>query len=435
MIETIKELILDFQEAEMDTGVSRRLRIAAMKGKASVCVGVRRCGKSTYLFQIVERLRQQGVAKQNILYLNFFDDRLHELRQGGLSRILEAYYSIYPEKKGRELIYCFFDEIQEVAGWESFVDRLLRTEKCEVYLTGSSAKMLSQEVATQMRGRTQSWEMFPFSFGEFLDYKAVKWSGALSTRSRLLIQKSFEEYWQTGGFPEVLGVDERLRVKTHQEYLHAVLFRDLVERHDISHPRAVSDLAHWLMNNTASLHSINNLTGYLKSLGHHAPKDAVADYLRWFEDAYFFFTVRVFDASVARSNVNPKKIYSIDHSMVRSTGSGVLATAGHLLENLVFVALRRSFPRIHYYRTRQGREVDFVVQRDDRTRQLVQVCESLVAPQTRSREAQAIEEAMTELHLSEGTIVTRRESETIQGRAGTVQVVPVWRFLLDLEKG
>ncbi|MEI6072215.1 MAG: ATP-binding protein [Verrucomicrobiae bacterium] len=435
MIETIQALILDFQEAEMEVGVSRRLKIVAMKGKASVCVGVRRSGKSTYLFQIVKRLRKQGVSAQNILYLNFFDDRLHELRQGGLDRILEAYYSIFPEKKNRELVYCFFDEIQEVSGWEPFVDRLLRTEKCEVYLTGSSAKMLSQEVATQMRGRALSWEMFPFSFGEFLDYKKLSSSGALSTRNRLVIQKAFEEYWDSGGFPEVLGIDRRLRVKTHQEYFHAVLFRDLVERHNIAHPRAVFDLAHWLLNNTASLYSINNLTGYLKGLGHHAPKDAVADYLRWFEDAYFFFSVRVFDASVSRSRANPKKTYAIDHSLVRSTGSGVLANSGHLLESLVFVALRRVFSQIYYYRTKRGREVDFLVQSEDRTRMLVQVCESLALPQTRVRELLAIEEAMRELKIGEGFLVTRAESETIRLDAGTVQVLPAWRFLLDLENG
>jgi hypothetical protein len=197
--------------------------------------------------------------------------------------------------------------------------------------------------------------------------------------------------------------------------------------------RAVSDLAHWLVNNTASLYTVNSLTGYLKTLGHHAPKDAIADYLRWFEDAYFFFTVRVFDASVARANANPKKVYAIDHALVRSTGSGVLVNAGHLLENLVFVALRRRFPRIHYYRTRQGREVDFLAQGENRTRMLVQVCESLASPPTRARELQAIEEAMTELKNKEGVIVTRWESESIQVKAGTVRVVPAWRFLLDLE--
>jgi hypothetical protein len=279
MIETIKSIILDFQETRLETGVPRRLRMEAIRGKAAVCIGVRRGGKSTYLFQVIQRLLDSGIPRQSILYLNFFDDRLHNLRQDNLGLIAEAYYSMYPEKKSVEMVYCFFDEIQAAHGWEPFVDRLMRTEKCEVYLTGSSAKMLSKEIATQMRGRALSWEMFPFSFREFLDYKGIESSGTLSTKKRLLVQKAFEEYWETGGFPEVAGLPRHLRIKTHQEYFHTILFRDLVERHDVSHPKAVTDLAHRLVDNTASLYSVNSLTGYLKSLGHKVPKSAVSDYL------------------------------------------------------------------------------------------------------------------------------------------------------------
>jgi len=432
MIETLKSIILDFQEIELETGVPRRLKIKAVPGKATVCIGVRRSGKSTYLFQVIKRLLDGGVPRENILYLNFFDDRLHNLRQVGLGSIVEAYYSLYPEKKNTETVYCFFDEIQAVDGWESFVDRLMRTEKCEVYITGSSARMLSKEIATQMRGRALSWELFPFSFREFLDYKQIDWAGSMSTKKRLLVQKSFEEYWETGGFPEVVGLDRHLRIKIHQEYFHAVLFRDLVERHDISHPKAVLDLAHRLIDNTGSLYSINSLTGYLKSLGHKAPKSAVSDYLQWFEDAYFLFTVRIFDASLARSKTNPKKIYCVDHAMVTSVASGILVNTGHLLENLVFTALRRVTPDIWYCRTKGGLEVDFLAQLHNRSRMLVQVCESMAEPQTRKRELAALSGAMAEYGLKSGTVVTRNEEKQIEVGAGKIEVVPAWRFLLNL---
>ena len=453
MIETIKSIILDYQEARLETGVPRRLLVESVHGKATVCIGVRRSGKSTYMFQIVQRLLDRGVARQNILYLNFFDDRLHNLRQENLGLIAEAYYSIYPEKKNAETVHFFFDEIQAVAGWEPFIDRMMRTEKCEVYLTGSSARMLSKEIATQMRGRALSWEMFPFSFQEFLDLKGLKSAGALSTKKRLLVQKAFDEYWETGGFPEVvaqmprsdgtrragepglragvpIAMPQNLRVKTHQEYFQAILFRDLVERHDISHPKALSDLAHWLIDNTASLYSVNNLAGYLKSLGHNAPKSAVSDYLQWFEDAYFLFTVRIFDASLARSNTNPKKIYCIDHSLVTSVSSGILTNTGHLLENLVFTTLRRIHPSIFYYKTKSGKEVDFIVPLRGRSRILVQVCQSLADPQTRKREIAALDEAMAELGLKSATIVTRNEEERIASASGTISAMPAWRFLL-----
>ena len=432
MIEAIKSILLDFQESRMDTGIPRRLRIEPVPGKAAVCIGVRRCGKSTYLYQVMDRLLKRGVPRENILYLNFFDDRLHNLRRENLGLITEAYYSLYPEKKNTETVYCFFDEMQAVTGWEPFVDRLLRTERCEIYLTGSSARMLSKEIATQMRGRALSWELFPFSFREFLTYKGIECAGPMSTKKRLLVQKAFEEYRETGGFPEVAGLDRHLRIRIHQEYFHAILFRDLVERHDVSHPKAVTDLAHWLVDNTASLYSVNNLTGYLKSLGHKAPKSAVSDFLEWFEDAFFLFTVRIFDASLARSNTNPKKIYCVDPALVTSVSSGILVNSGHLLENLVFIALRRLHPEIYYYKTKGGREVDFVVPMRNRTRILVQVCESLADPQTKKREMAALTEAMAELNIRSGILVTGNEDARIDTGRGTIEVVPAWRFLLDL---
>ena len=437
MLDSLKEIILDFQEAEPATGVPRRLQVTAVPGKATVCIGPRRSGKSTFMFQLVRKLLASGVPRENILYLNFFDDRLRQLQRDGLAVVLEAYFSLYPEKKNAQKVYCFFDEIQTVPGWESFVDRVMRTEVCEVYITGSSARMLSREIATQMRGRALSWELFPFSFREFLDFKGLDGDGLLSARRRLLVRHAFDEYSQIGGFPEVAGLDRPLRIKTHQEYWGAMLFRDLIERHDISHPRAASDLAHRLVDNTASLYSINRLTGYLKSLGHRAPKSAVSDYLDWFEDAFFMFTVRIFDASLARSNANAKKIYCVDHALVRSVSSGILVNSGHLLENLVFMALRRVTPDVFYYRTRTGREVDFVARMPDGSRTLVQVCESLADPKTRRRETTALRDAMAELNLRSSVVVTRDGPGGASGEhrldvdTGIIEVTAGWRFLLD----
>lgn len=433
MLDIIKTIILDHQEATLQTGVPRHLEIAPVPGKAAICIGVRRSGKSTCLFQIMQRLLDSGVSRQNILYLNFFDDRLHPLQHGGISMVADAYYALFPEKKQQEMVYIFLDEIQMAADWEPFVDRLLRTERCELYLTGSSARMLSKEIASQMRGRALTWELFPFSFREYLDAVRIRSTGHFSTRERLLVQKGFEGYWEAGGFPEVVALDRRVRLKIHQEYFHAILYRDLVERNDIAHPLAVLDLAYWLMDNIASLYSINSLTGYLKSRGHKAPKSAVAEYLAWFEDAYFLFTVRLFDASLSRSNANPKKIYCIDHALVRSVSSGILANAGHLLENLVFTALRRISGDIFYYRTRSGKEVDFIVLLPDRSRLLVQVSETLADPATRKRELAALNEAMQELEVSQATIVTRADEASIELGAGCITVVPAWKWLLEID--
>lgn len=431
MLEQLKSIILDFQELPFTPGVPRRLDVQPVPGKASICIGVRRSGKSTYLQQVMQRLLDSGEPRTNILYLNFFDDRLYRLPEAGLGLVLEAYFSLFPEKKGVEKVYCFFDEIQAVPDWEPFIDRLLRTELCEVWLTGSSARMLSKEIATQMRGRALSWEVFPFSFREFLDARGLRADGALSTKDRLLVQKAFGEYWECGGFPETMDLPPALRVKIHQEYFHAVLFRDLVERHDVAHPRAVADLARHLMDNAASLYTLNSLTGMLKARGHKISKNVVADYLEWFEDAYFLFTVRKHDASLNKSNANPKKIYCIDHAMVNSVASGVLLNAGHLLENLVFTALRRAAQDIFYYKTQSNKEVDFLVLGERGERQLIQVCETLVEPKTRKRELDALTEAMRELGVSRGTVVTRNEEEKIRLDDSKIQVVQAWRFLLS----
>ena len=431
MIELLKTMILDFQESlPAETGVPRRLQISEVVGKATVCIGVRRAGKSTWMLQRIQHLVDSGVPVQQIALINFFDDRLHNMSSETLGTVLDAYYGLFPEYKSTAMVHFFFDEIQMVTGWEAFIDRLMRTERCEVTLTGSSANMLSKEIATQMRGRALSWELFPFSFQEYLDRAGQSSEKPWSTKKKLHLQKAFEGYWESGGFPEVTSIDRSLRIKTHQEYLLAVLFRDLVERYDIAHPRALTDLAHWLLDNVACLYSVNRLSGYLKSLGHNASRTVIADWLSWFEDAYFLFSVRLFDASVTKSNMNPKKVYCIDHAMVVSTSSGILTNRGHLLENLVFLSLRRSRENICYYRTRSGREVDFIVPRRGEKPLLVQVCDTLANPATRAREITALQEAMAETNQPHAFLVTFGEQGTETTDNGTITILPAWSFLL-----
>ncbi len=230
-----------------------------------------------------------------------------------------------------------------------------------------------------------------------------------------MLEKSFGDYWERGAFPEVANVSRQLRVKIHQEYFHSILFRDLVERHNIPHPRAVVDLARRLFENIGSLHSVNSLTGYLHSLSHKTPKRC-----------FSAITARIHDAS------NPRQSYEDllrRHSFVQSGSSGILLNSGHLLENLVYITLRRSFPEIFYYRTRNAREVDFAVPIPQGLK-LIQSCYSLVDPSTRQRELKALQEAMQETGVREGLIVTRDTTEQIETPDGSVEVVPVWRWLL-----
>jgi hypothetical protein len=294
-----------------------------------------------------------------------------------------------------------------------------------------------EETASPLTGRIVSWEIFPLSFREFLDGKGIESNGSLSTKQRLTIQKAFEDYWQFGGFPGVNRLDQRQRIEAHQANWNTIL-ASIIGHHNISHPRAVIDLAHWLADNTGSFYAVSHLTDYLKSLGHRVRKSSVVNWLVAFEDAGLLFSVNIFSNSPTRISVNPRKAYCIDHALVASVSSGILINRDSLLENLVFTTLRRVTPEIFYHKTNTGREVDLVallpsVPGQERTILLVQVCSSLADPRVKQSEVRSLSEAMVELAVAEGTIVTWRTDETIPVGFGTIHVVPVWRFLLDME--
>lgn len=198
------------------------------------------------------------------------------------------------------------------------------------------------------------------------------------------------------------------------------------------------DLAHWLVDNTGSFYAISHLTDYLKSLGHRVRKSSVVDWLAAFEDAGLLFSVNIFSSSPTRISVNPRKVYCIDHALAASVSSGILTNPDSLLENLVFTALRWVTQEIFYYKTKTNREVDLVallpsVPGQERAVRLVQVCASLADPRVKQSEVRSLSEAMVELAVTEGTIVTWRTNETIPVGFGSIQVVPVWRFLLEME--
>lgn len=437
MIECLKRIIREYQNLEPPGGLlPRRVAIGSLPGKVSEVTGVRGSGKTTLLRQRIRQLIESGVPRENILFLDLADDRLYWLRHENPDLILEAYFELHPQKRGSETVHCFFDEIQALPHWPLFIDRLMRTEKCEVTVAGSLLPSPEEETVSPLTGRIVSWEIFPLSFREFLDGKGIESDGAISTKQRLIIQKAFEDYWQVGGFPSVNGFDGRRRIEAHQANWNTIL-ASIIGHHNISHPRAVINLAHWLADNTGSYYSVSHLTDYLKSHGHRVRKSSVVDWLVAFEDAGLLFSVNIFSSSSTRISVNPRKVYCIDHALVASVSSGILTSRDSLLENLVFTALRRVTSEIFYYRTKTGREVDLVAllpsaPGQERAILLIQVWASLADPRVRQSEVRSLSEAMVELAVAEGTIVTWRTDETIPVGFGTIQVVSVWRFLLEM---
>ncbi|MCK9254091.1 MAG: ATP-binding protein [Clostridiales bacterium] len=438
MIECLKRIIREDQNLEPPGGLlPRRVAIGSLPGKVTVVTGVRGSGKTTLLRQRIRQLVESGVCRENILYLNLADDRLYWLRHENPDLILDAYFELHPQKRGSETVHCFFDEVQTLPHWPLFIDRLTRSEKCEVTVAGSLLSSPEEETASPLNGRIVSWEIFPLSFREFLDSKGIESDGPHSTKQRLTIQKAFEDYWQIGGFPGVNRHDQWQRIEAHQANWNTIL-ASIIGHYNISHPRAVIDLAHWLVDNTGSFYAISHLTDYLKSLGHRVRKSSVVDWLVAFEDAGLLFSVNIFSNSPTRISVNPRKVYCIDRALVASISSGILTNHDSLLENLAFTALRRVTSDIFYYRTKTGREVDFVALLpsglgQERSIILIQICSCLADPRVKQSEVRSLSEAMVELAVAEGTIVTWRTDKTIPVGFGTIQVVPVWRFLLEME--
>ncbi len=410
--------------------VQRDQTFTALPRKALAVIGIRRCGKTTYLRQIWDTLvRQKKARREHLLYVNFFDERLFGLKAGQLQGLLDAYFELYPQVDARSKLCFFLDEIQTVLGWELFVDRLLRAGH-QVFLSGSSATLLSRELASAMRGRSLSVEIFPFSFQEIVKAEKLEWH-APGARDRAVLRSRMRTYLYQGGFPETMGVTPPVRRRLLQDYVDAVLLRDIIERHNPSDPSAMTHLSHLLMNQAGALYTLNKTCERLKSHGLKVNKPEISRAMDWFHDTYLFFSVPIFSQSVQVRSVNPKKLYCIDPGMVHHHSAGISDQWGALLENAVFLHLRRTSESIYYFRDSHQREVDFVVVGKGRSPALIQVSVSLKLSKTRERETQALLSAMSELSLSEATLITLDEEEEIRITGKRIHVRPAWTFLLE----
>lgn len=426
----VAEHIADTQTRELRDFCPRELNVTALNEVVSIVVGVRRCGKSTLMESIMNTLIRSGVPRENIVWINFSDERFLELHQGGWDSIHTAYYSTYPQKRHSEKVYFFFDEIQLYPNWELFVERLRREENCSIYITGSSAKMLSKEIGTSLRGRTLSWELFPFSFREFAFRCGVSNRTKGSSR-RLQLQHAWERYKAEGGFPAVFGLDAPLRRQLHQEYYNALLLRDVIERYSVRYPQVMRHLANRVINSMATLFSIRKVYEEVKGLGFSVSRESITQFMQWMEDAYFIFSIPAYSASIARQAREFRKVYCIDHSMAISLSSRILQNRGQILENIVFCSLRQVTPDIFYYRTKESYEVDFLVILKNGSKVLVQVSFDLSSPETKNREVRALRSAMAETQTKEGYIVTDSYQEELAFPEGRIHILSAPIFLTD----
>ncbi|MCP4659975.1 MAG: ATP-binding protein, partial [bacterium] len=317
--------------------------------------------------------------------------------------------------------------------WEVFVRRMIDSENVSVVLSGSSAKLLGREIATSMRGRSLSSELLPFSFRESLLHAGIdvpsRWPPA--SRQKALFENRFDQYLEHGGFPEVPGPPRELRIRILQDYVDAVLFRDVAERHRVENLPALRYLQHALLSRPAGKFSIHRLHNDLKSLGVRVGKDSLYSYLKHLEDAFLLFTTEISSASLRVRQSNPRKCYPVDHGLAAAISFKASGDQGHLLENAVYLELRRRGWSACYVSTRSGFEVDFLAENRIGERQLIQVCAELSDPGTRRRELRALAEAMDELTIAAATVVTLRDEDTLDLEPGQVRIIPAWRWFLQ----
>lgn len=406
----LEELLLDQKDSFISRapGVSREINLERYRvtGQIVVISGVRRSGKSTLM-------RQFAALYPDFLYINFDDDRLMDFSVADFSTLMLVYGKISPDIK-----VIFIDEIQNVTGWERFVRRI-HDDGYKIFLTGSNAKLLSAELGTHLTGRYAKVELFPFSFREMLRFKGIS-ASVLTQKKKAEILREFDLYLNGGGFPEYLKYgDEEFLKRTYDD----ILFRDIIVRFGIREVKAFRQLASFLFTNASNMESYNAIK---KALGFKSVM-SVRDYVGFLQEAYLVFELFKYDYSLKKQYVNDKKIYVIDTGMRNVVAFRFSDDRGRLLENLVFIELRRRGTSVYFCKD-EG-ECDFVT--DDRGTLMtaIQVCYDLTQ-ENREREILGLANAMRTFSIPDGSLLTYNQEETIVHDGLTIKVLPVWKWLL-----
>lgn len=410
----------------------------SLPGKATAVIGMRRAGKTTFLHQLRRERSERGVSRECLPYLNFEDEQLVGLRAEQLHLVLEEYYRAYPALRGRETVTWCFDEIQVVPGWERFVRRVLDSEKVEIFLSGSSAALLSRELATSMRGRGWEVVIHPFSFEEFLRHhgRAVpERPGFLAAPERSVLESSFLEYLTTGGFPEAQALDAATRSRLLSDYVDVAMLRDVVERHAVTNVAGLRWLLRHLLGNAAGLFSVEKFYGALKSQGFSIGKDTVHQLLSHLEDCFLVRTVWMESSSERQRMVNPRKAYPVDSGLIPVFDRNGRANRGHALETAVLIELERRGAAVTYVRTPQEREVDFLVRYPAGGSELLQVSADATDATVAERELRALAEAHNLFPAAGRRLLTLTQDGMPAEVPPGIVVQPAYEWLLETDGG
>ena len=415
-IQDLKRIIINQKEEieKIDNTVKRDILDDILHwfndNRVMILTGIRRCGKSTILKQIMKN-------KDNYCYVNFEDERFLDFKAQDFEKLNEILIEIY----GPPMIY-FFDEIQNIEKFETFVRRL-QDEGKKVVITGSNASLLSKEFGTRLTGRYKPFEVFPFSFLEYIRFKGIELEKEWMHKAtkRVEIKKLFNEYLELGGFPEYLKTQDKEYIKNIFEN---ILYRDVIARYSVKKHKIINELISILATNVSSTFTYNSI----KNILNLANSITVKEYISYLSNSYFFFEVSRFDFSLKRSLNSPKKIYIIDPAFNQIIGFNFSANSGKNLENMVFIELKRRGKEIYYFANRG--ECDFLIKEGNKIVQAIQVC-YVLNDSNRERELNGLLASMDEFKLKEGLIVTLDQEEEIKAGNKKIIIKPIWGLLLE----
>ncbi len=412
----IRQKIVDAQATRLPTLTRRDTWLPSVANKALAVIGMRRAGKTSLLWQMLADRHASGIGREGLLYFSFEDERLAGMTAQHLDLMVEEFYRLAPDWRDARRASFFLDEIQLIPGWEMFARRLLDSENIELALSGSSARLLSREIATSMRGRAMEAVVYPFSFREALRHagrEPDRLAEQLPKAQRSRLEHDLQDYLAKGGFPEAQGLDERTRLELLRTYVDVVLLRDVVERHNLSQPQVLRWMVQQLLGNMAGAFSITKFHSDLKSRGVAVAKDTLYGMLDHLQDAFLVTSIGLATTSPRRRQVNPRKIYPVDTGLALLFDRSGKLNIGHALETVVLHELQRRNAEIGYVRTAASYEVDFHARMIDGAEELIQVCANLDDPNTLRREVRALEDAQQDFPAASLHLITLDSPATV----------------------
>mgnify|MGYP002517854617 FL=1 len=406
--------------------LERATQLPLDEGRIVTVTGIRRCGKSSLLGLAINRLLKNGVPRERILYVGFDDERFLSMSPDNFDELLQAYREMYPHIAIKD-VYMFFDEIQLVKGWELFVLRVYKNYCKHIFITGSTAKMLSEEMASALRGWPDEYREYPLSFSEYLRFKNIK-ANRYTEEGKAVLASAFRTYCEEGGFPEVaLTTTKSDKIKILQSYFNTMLFRDMMEHYNIGTPSfVVRYFLKRVMNNLTKPTSVNNIYNDLKSQGLKVSKDSLYLWLDYACNIFMLRKVEKYDKSIVKQRSASAKYYVADIALHNAVLLPESEDSGKALENIVYLNLERSLgeeDRVFYFN--DSKECDFVVQRGERVAELIQVC-WVLNEENIEREIGGLLAASTFTGCTKCSIITFNQQQSLERNGLHIDVKAIW---------